>query len=71
MYNPVFKVFSSHNRLAMLPLLGGCTGDVVDLDTLAHQQLLQSDREDGARYIGQTIRIDLTEALDRAIAKKP
>lgn len=69
MYNLCSKSLAAIIGLATLPFLGGCAGDVVDLDTIAHQQLLQSDREDDARYIGQTIRIDLTEALDRAIAK--
>ncbi|OIN85184.1 MAG: hypothetical protein AUJ12_09980 [Alphaproteobacteria bacterium CG1_02_46_17] len=53
--------------LGFLSLLTGCTGDVVDLDSPAHQQLLENDRQEQTQYEGQMIRLDLTKALDRAV----
>ncbi|MDY0029149.1 MAG: TolC family protein [Pseudobdellovibrionaceae bacterium] len=55
--------------LTMLPLLGGCTGDVVDMDGLEHKAMLERDRAEIAQYEGQTIRITLDQALKRAVEK--
>lgn len=53
----------------MLPLLGGCTGDVVDMDSAEHSALLERDRAEMAQYEGQTIKITLDQALKRAVEK--
>lgn len=55
--------------LTMLPLLGGCAGKTVTIDSDQHKALLEKDRADMARYEGQTISLSLDQALKRAIEK--